>query len=118
MNMSFPYRLATSGMTSTSNEEAHIRELIEAILFTQPGDRVNRPTFGAGAAQLVFALNSDELAAATQLLIQGALQQNLGDRIAVDNVKVVSVDSTMTITISYLIRSTSTRGIATFTRSQ
>ena len=117
MNMSFPYGLSTNGMTATSTEQAHVRELIEAILFTQQGERVNRPSFGAGAAQLVFSLNSDELAAATQLLIQGALQQNLGDRIGIENVQVVSQDSTLTITISYLIRTGSKRGTATFVRT-
>jgi uncharacterized protein len=117
MNMKFPYGTATNGLTATSNEETHIRELIETLLFTQPGERVNRPTFGAGAAQLVFALNSNELAAATQLLIQGNLQQNLGDRISVDNVQVASEDSTLSITISYTVRSTSGRGNVTFVKA-
>ena len=49
------------------------------MLFTAPGERVNRPDFGSGLLQLVFAPNSDELAGATQFLVQGALQQWLGD---------------------------------------
>ena len=67
------------------------------MLFTAPGERVNRPTFGSGLLQLVFAPNSDALAAATQLAVQGALQQWLGDRIAVQDVTVEAVDSTLTV---------------------
>ncbi|MDR3692458.1 MAG: GPW/gp25 family protein [Fimbriimonas sp.] len=116
MNMSFPYGLSTHGMTAASDEQAHARELIEAVLFTQQGERVNRPTFGAGAAQLVFSLNSGEHATSTQLLIQGVLQQTLGDRIAFNNIQVTSDDSTLSITISYTIRAGSKPGTATFVR--
>jgi Baseplate wedge protein gp25 len=62
--------------------------MIEQILFTDLGERVNRPTFGSGINQLVFAPNSNELAAATQLLVQGALQQWLADLIHVESVAV------------------------------
>jgi uncharacterized protein len=116
MSLSFPFNIATRGVTATSESEKHIRELIEVVLFTQPGERVNRPTFGAGASQLVFALNSNELAAATQLMIQGALQQTLGDRISIENVSVSSDDSNLNISVTYSIKSSTVTQTVNFSR--
>ena len=80
--------------------------MIEEILFTSPGERVNRPTFGCGVIQLVFAGNSDSLAAAQQQVIQSSLLQWLSDLIQVDAVNVAALDSTLTITIVYTIIAT------------
>ena len=74
------------------------------MLFTAPGERVNRPDFGSGLLQLVFAPNSDELAATTQVLVQGALQQWLGDLISVEEVQVEAVDATLTVIVRYIVR--------------
>ena len=77
---------------------------------------MNRPTFGSGLLQLVFAPNSDALAAATQLAVQAALQEWLADRIAVQDVTVEAVDSTLTATVVYADRLTQQSQTATFTR--
>ena len=74
----FPYRIDGRGRTATTSEDDHLRDLIEQVLFTAPGERVNRPTFGSGLLRLVFAPNGDALAAATQMTVQGNLQQWLG----------------------------------------
>ncbi len=66
--------------------------------------------------QLVFTPNSDELATATQLLVQGALQQWLGDLIEVEAVEVESQDSTLRITVQYVIRQNQQRQVAQFAR--
>src|SRR5690348_7759926 len=87
----YPFSFDNRGRTSDTTADDHIRDVIEQVLFTSPGERVNRPTFGCGVNQLVFAPNSPELAAATQFLVQGALQQWLGDLIVVDSVQVESV---------------------------
>jgi phage baseplate assembly protein W len=87
------------------------------VLFTSPGERVNRPTFGSGLMQLVFAPNSDTLAAATQLAVQGALQQWLGDLIVVESVQVENVDSTLKVQVQYFIRRTQERQAAAFQRN-
>jgi len=111
----YPFSFDNRGRTSDTTGDDHIRDLIEQVLFTSPGERVNRPTFGCGLNQLVFAPNSPELAAATQFL-QGALQQWLGDLIVVDSVEVESVDATLRVAVSYLIRRTETRQTAVFTQ--
>ena len=115
MNVDFPYHLDNRGRTAET-DDGHIRDLIEQVLFTAPGERVNRPTFGCGLMQLVFAPNSDALAATSQFLVQGALQQWLGDLIVVESVQVEADDSTLRVSIQYLVRRTQTRQTAEFAR--
>jgi phage baseplate assembly protein W len=116
MNVDFPYHYDGRGHTAEAGDDNHIRDLIEQVLFTSPGERLNRPTFGCGLLQLVFAPNSDELAAATQYLVQGALQQWLGELIQVEDVLVVSDDSSLRVTVQYIVRRTQERVLAQFAR--
>ena len=116
MNLGYPYHFDGRGRTAETSDDAHIRDLIEQVLFTAPGERVNRPTFGSGVMQLVFAPNSDALAAATQQLVQGALQQWLGDLIQVQSVDVQNEDATLRIRIQYIVRRTQQAQVAQFTR--
>src|SRR5262250_3497960 len=116
MNIDFPFHFEGRGRTATTGDDDHIRDMIEQLLFTAPGERVNRPDFGSGLQQLVFAPNSDELAAATQFLVQGSLQQWLGDLIQVESVQVDSQDASLRVTVQYVIRRSQTRQTAEFTR--
>lgn len=106
MNLDFPLRFNGVGRTAECSDEKHLRDLIEQVLFTAPGERVNRPTFGSGLLQLVFAPNSDTLTAATQLSVQAALQQWLGDLIEVKAIEVTSVESALNVTVTYVSRRT------------
>lgn len=117
MDVDLPYHFDSRGRTAEAGEDDHIRDMIEAVLFTSPGERVNRPTFGSGLLQLVFAPNSDELAAATQFLVQGSLQQWLGDLIEVNDVRVESADSRLEVTVVYTVRRTQEQQTAQFTRA-
>jgi phage baseplate assembly protein W len=116
MNIDYPFAFDNRGHTAETSYEDHIRDMIEQVLFTAPGERVNRPTFGSGVMQLVFAPNSGELAAATQFLVQGALQQWLGDLIQVEAVEVQSEDAALQVEVQYLIRRTQQRQVAQFSR--
>lgn len=116
MEIAYPFRIDSRGRTASSDAERHVRDLIEQVLFTMPGERVNRPDFGCGIMQLVFAPNSSELASATQFLVQGQLQQWLGDLIQVEAVKVESVDSALNVTVQYMIRRTQQLQVAQFSR--
>src|SRR5215211_3975807 len=106
MNLDYPFGFNGLGRTRDCPDEEHIRDLIEQVLFTSPGERVNRPTFGCGLMQLVFAPNSDTLAATTQFVVQSSLQQWLGDLIEVESVQVENQDSTLRVTVNYVIRRT------------
>jgi len=116
MQLDYPYHFDGRGRTAETTDDDHIRDLIEQVLFTAPGERVNRPTFGSGVMQLVFAPNSDALASATQQLVQGALQQWLGDLIQVQSVTVQNEDATLRIQIQYIVRRTQQAQVAQFTR--
>ena len=116
LNINFPFQFDSRGRTAEAGDEKHIRDLIEQVLFTSPGERVNRPTFGCGLMQLVFQPNSEELAATTQFLVQGALQQWLGDLIQVDDVEVECEDSSLHVKIGYTIRRSQQHQVVQFKR--
>lgn len=103
MNLAFPYAFDPTGHTAQTDPLTHIGDMIEQILFTSPGERVNRPTFGSGTAQLVFAPNSDVLAAAQQKAIQAGLQQWLSDLIRVQSVSVTADEATLQVTVVYTV---------------
>src|SRR5579864_4535441 len=116
MNIDFPFHFDGRGQTATTDDDDHIRDMIEQLLFTSPGERVNRPDFGSGLLQLVFAPNSPELAASVRVTLMGALQRWLGDVIEVRDLAVTSQDSTLQVTVQYAVRATGDAQTATFQR--
>ena len=116
MHIAYPFTITNGGLAALADDEQHIKQLIEQLLFTMPGERVNRPDFGTTLAQLVFSPGSAELATATQFLVQGALQQWLGSLIQVQSVQIVNDDAVLNVTISYLIRRTQQPQVAQFAR--
>ena len=117
MNIDFPYHFSGNGRTAETGDDDHIRDMIEELLFTNHGERVNRPDFGSGLLQMVFAPNSPEVATALQFSLQADLQKWLGDLIELQALEVTSVDSSLLITIQYLVRRTNERQTAQFTRA-
>jgi phage baseplate assembly protein W len=115
--MDYPFRIDNTGRTATTDADDHVRDMIYQVLFTNPGERVNRPDFGCGLLQLVFMPNSDALAAATQFMVQGALQRWLGEVIQVENVKVENLEERLLIEVSYFRRETGQRQSAQFSAS-
>jgi uncharacterized protein len=117
MNIDFPFRFDGRGKTAETSDEDHIRDMIEQFLLTNHGERVNRPDFGSGILQLIFAPNSPELAAALQLTIQSGLQRWLGDSIEIQSLEVDSKESSVSIDVKYLVRRTQEIRTATIVRS-
>jgi phage baseplate assembly protein W len=117
MNIDFPYHFDARGRTAATGDNDHIRDMIEQLLFTNPGERVNRPDFGSGLLQLVFAPNSPELAATLQFTMQAALQRYLGDLIDLQSLEVSAQDSTLSVVVKYLVRRTQESSTETFQRS-
>ena len=116
MSIHFPYRIARTGLTKApSSAAAHARGLIEQVLFTSPGERVMRPTFGTGVHQLVFAAAGEQAATAAQQLVSGALQQWLAGWIEVQDVDVEGHDATLIVTVRYRLRTTGENDTVSFT---
>ncbi len=103
MEIDYPYHFDGSGRTAGTGEADQVRDMIEQFLFTNPGERVNRPDFGTGLLQLVFAPNSPELASAVQFTVRSGLQRWLGDVIQVKDLEVTSEDSTLRVRIGYVV---------------
>jgi phage baseplate assembly protein W len=117
MNVDYPYHFDSGGRTAQTSDDDHVRDLIEQVLFTLPGERVNRPSFGSGLMQLVYAPNNDTLAAATQLSVQASLQQWLGAVLQVEQVVVENDDASLRVTVQYVVRRTQQRRVQRFTRA-
>jgi len=120
MDLAFPYSISGRGRTREArrdeDNDEYIKGLIEQILFTSPGERVMRPDFGSGLQQLLFEGNSPELATSTQMLVQGALQQWLGDLITTESVIIESVDTALRVSGVYIVRRNHIRQHAEFIR--
>lgn len=116
MNIDFPLHFDNRGRSATTVDDDHIRDMIEQLLFTNPGERVNRPDFGSGLLQLVFAPNSPELAATLQFTMQAALQQWLSDLIDVQALDVTSEDAMLRVTLQYAVKRSGEQRTDTFER--
>ncbi len=112
-----PFHFDGRGRTAETDAGDHLRDLIEQVLFTAPGERVNRPDFGSGLLQLVFEPAGAELLATVQFLVQGALQQWLGDLILVGAVAVTVEESTLSVSVEYVVRETEERRSEEFSRA-
>ena len=106
MNIEYPFQFDGRGRTAATDASDHVRDMIEQLLFTNPGERVNQPDFGSGVLQMVFAPNSPELASALQLTVQAALQRFLGDLINLQQVQVSVQDSTLNVIVQYVLNET------------
>jgi uncharacterized protein len=116
MNIDFPFHFDSRGRTAATDDGDHLRDMVEQLLFTSPNERVNRPDFGSGLLQMVFAPNSTDLAAALQFTTQAALQRYLGDVIDLQQVQVTAQDNTLTATVRYVVRETQEGRTDTFVR--
>src|SRR3954451_7166078 len=105
-DVGFPFGFDATGRTRSVPIQDHVRDLVEQVLFTAPGERVNRPQFGSGLLGLVFEPNGGALAAATRSRVEGALQQWLAEVIQVEGVNVRADEATLEVTVSYVVRAT------------
>lgn len=96
-----PLQFDGRGRARTADRARHVRNLIRQVLLTSPGERVNRPDFGCGLRQLVFAPGSEALATAVQFRVENALQRWLADVIKVHDVAVAARDGALEVTVVY-----------------
>ena len=115
MNLNFPYQFDGRGRTQEAALQDYLNQLVEQVLFTSPGERVNLPDFGSGLLQLPFVPNSQELAAATQFAVQGALQKWLSGYVKVQSVTASARYAVITVTVTYTPLTTDVTQVQTFT---
>lgn len=107
-DIAFPFRVDRRGRTAHAGHDEHVRDLIEQLLFTSPGERVMRPDFGCGLLDLVFSPNSPELTSTLELSVQAALQRWLGDLIEVEALDMESDENVVRVRLAYAVRATGT----------
>jgi uncharacterized protein len=112
--LDFPFHLDARGRTAATSEEDHVRDLIWQVLFTSPGERVNRPDFGCGLKQLVFMPNGEALAATAETLIKAALQRWLETEIELEAVEVAADDARLEVAVTYRRLATGERRVERF----
>ncbi|MCX5107898.1 GPW/gp25 family protein [Streptomyces sp. NBC_00378] len=108
-DIAFPFRVDRRGRTAHADHDEHVRDLIEQLLFTSPGERVMRPDFGCGLRDLVFSPSSPELTSTLELSVQAALQRWLGDLIEVEALDMESDENVVRVHLAYAVRVTGTR---------
>src|SRR5664279_870704 len=109
VDIAYPYAFDGRGRTATANYGDHVRQMIEQLLLTNPGERVNRPEFGGGLLQLVFAAGGPERAAAVELALSAAVATWLGDVIDLQALSVTSSEATLLVQLDYMVRPTGER---------
>ncbi|MBA2695149.1 MAG: GPW/gp25 family protein [Actinobacteria bacterium] len=115
-HLDFPLHVDGRGRLAVTDPDDHVRDMIHQVLFTSPGERVNRPDFGCGLLQLVFLPNSEPLAIATEFTVKSALQRWLGDVIQTERVTVRTEEETLRVEVTYRRLLDRVRESATFER--
>ncbi len=102
--LGFPFSIGTNG-ARTSQREAHVREQIEQVLFTNPGERIFRPGFGAGIRSLIFEPNASPLWEITRKRLTASLAEALQGEVDTRTleVDVTGEDEKLLITVSYVL---------------
>ena len=118
MHIDYPFHVDSRGRTAQTTDDDHIRDLIEQVLFTSPGERVNRPDFGSGLQGIVFEPNGEAVAAALRARVEAALQRWLADIIALEAVTTRSEDGVLEVTVQYVERVTAQRRTETLRSGQ
>ena len=117
MKIAYPFHIDKSQQqVARTTLDEHIKQIIEQLMFTSLGERVNRPTFGSSLMQLVFAPNSDELTIALQFLVQSSLQKWLGELIQIEAVQIEHEEANLVVTVQYVIRQDLQRQVVQFSR--
>jgi uncharacterized protein len=98
----FPYALDSTGQTARANPVDQVEQTLEQILFTSPGERVNRPDFGSTLRNLTFAARTTELTTAVEALVEGALRKWAGNTIQIRDVDVDVQQDKVAVTIHYI----------------
>lgn len=116
MQIEYPFTIRREGQIATAGEDAHILQMIKQVLFTNPGERVNRPNFGCGIYGMLFEQMSNEMISVTQALVRGNLVKWLGDLIQIEQLTVEAEDSTLAVNITYVVLRSRQRYSATLVR--
>lgn len=101
--LSYPPALGPDRGLATLEYHNSVRAMIEQILFTAPGERVNRPGFGVGAQHAVFDPNSPFLASRIRTALEENAYQHLGRDVVVLKVEVTTDEAALHVGLTFQI---------------
>ena len=117
MYLDLSYRADGTGRTATTEAAARrVRNLIEAVLFTAPGERLNRPDFGSGIHEMLFDGNSEALATAADFLIRAAVHRHLAELVTIEALSVQRTGGELRVTLVYVVTGEDERRSDSFVR--
>jgi phage baseplate assembly protein W len=106
-HLAFPYRFDARGRTAeVATHHQHVANLVEQTLLTAPGERVNRPDFGAGLLDMVFEPGSETVSDATEALVRASLQRWLQDLVRIETLRVHFDEGTLNVRLTYTVLET------------
>jgi uncharacterized protein len=99
----FPFRVTGDG-PATSARADHVREQIEQVLLTAPGERVHRPDWGVGVELLVFEPRAEQLRTVVGKRLIGALAEALAGEVDPESLRAevdLRGETAIVITVAY-----------------
>jgi len=109
----YPFHFGSDGLTARTTRADHVRDLLEQLLFTRPGERLTRPQLGVGLPDLLFGPLNEDVAAAAQTLVELAIHQYLSREIAESTVAARVEGSALLVDVAYRLVATGEPGETT-----
>lgn len=112
--LGFPFGPAASGRSDTVayGSDAHVRQMLELLIFTMAGERVMRPDLGSPVRQMLFNAGNGAVAMALQATLQATISQWLGHVLTLQDLTIDfdDQDAALEIGITYETRLGKTTG--------
>ncbi len=84
--LAFPFRPGNDGrsLAVTPGSAAHVRQMLEQLILTIPGERVMRNDFGSPAQQMLFGAGNGPAGFALEAALAASISQQLGRWLALE----------------------------------
>jgi phage baseplate assembly protein W len=109
--LAFPFGTNALGQGSAVayGSDAHVRQMLELLIFTMPDERIMRPDLGSPVRQMVHARSGGPVAIALEAALQSAIQQWLGSVLTLLDLRVLSDDEVLDIAVTYEVKASRTQ---------
>ncbi len=112
--LAFPYGVTALGQSAAVDygSDAHVRQMLELLIFTMPDERVMRPGLGSPVRQMVFGPGGGPVAIALEASLQAAVQQWLGHVLTLIDLSVTAADgdAVLDVAVTYEVTATKQAG--------
>ena len=111
----FRFPVEVDGALGTLRKEVdyptYVQQLMKQVLLTSPGERIDRPDFGAGLRRQLFSPTSEASATLLQTVVFQSLDRWLGDLIRIDEVKTSFDDGRLDVQVVYTLKARGSREV-------